>query len=121
FVHNAQPELGTLGLLDPNAEDLLSAVRQDAKRDVDRLVAHEALVADLDPNGIEKHQWVADIERPVLPFRNLVQHRIGDRRDQVGRDINAVEFLEVAADFPDSSRQSPETGAGIWQLVSDRR
>ena len=31
--------------------------------------------------------------------RNLVQHRIGDRRDQVGRDINAVEFLEVAADL----------------------
>src|ERR1700741_4380017 len=83
------------------AEDLLSAVRQDAKRDVDRLIAPEALVADLDPNGIEKHQWVADIERPVLPFRNLVQHRISDRRDQVGRDINAVEFLEVAADLPD--------------------
>src|SRR4029077_14050324 len=99
FITRSQ--LGTLGLLDPNAEDLLSAVRQDAKRDVDRLVAHEALVADLDPNGIEKHQWVVDIERPVLPFRNLVQHRIGDRRDQVGRDINAVEFLEVGADFPD--------------------
>jgi hypothetical protein len=33
---------------------------------VPALVAHEALVADLDPNGIEKHQWVADIERPVL-------------------------------------------------------
>ena len=35
----------------PNAEDLLSAIRQDAKRDVDRLVAHVALVADLDPNA----------------------------------------------------------------------
>ena len=99
LVHDAQPELGAFGLLDPDAENLLGALRQDAERDVDRLVADEALVADLDPNGIEEHQRVADIERPVLPFRHLVQHRVGDRRDQVRRDIDAIEFLEMAADL----------------------
>ena len=88
-------------MFDPDAENLFGAVRLQTQRNIDRLVAHEAFVADLDPDGIEEHQWVVKIERPVLPFRNLVQHRIGDRRDQVGRDINAVEFLEVAADFPD--------------------
>src|SRR5712691_12269451 len=62
LVHDAQPKLGALGLLDPDAEDLLRALGQDAERDVDRLVAHEALVADLDPYGIEEHQRVADIE-----------------------------------------------------------
>ena len=99
LVDDAQPEFGALGLFDPDAENLLGAVRQDAERDVDRLVAHEAFVADLDPNGIEEHQRVADIERPVLPFRHLVQHRVGDRRDQVRRNIDAVEFLKMAADL----------------------
>src|SRR5262245_40589934 len=40
LIDNAQPELGALGLLDPDAENLLGAVRQDAERDVARLVAH---------------------------------------------------------------------------------
>ena len=62
---------------------------------------HEAFIADLDPNGIEEHQRVADIERPVLPFRNLVQHRVGNRRDQIRRNLDAVEFLEMATDFAD--------------------
>ncbi len=37
FVHDTQPELGALGLLNPDAENLLRAVRQDAERDVDGL------------------------------------------------------------------------------------
>ena len=32
LVDDAQPELGALGLLDPDAENLLGAVRQDAER-----------------------------------------------------------------------------------------
>ena len=28
---------------------------QNTQRDVDRLIAHEAFIADLDPNGIEEH------------------------------------------------------------------
>jgi hypothetical protein len=38
-----------LRLFDPEAEDLLGAVRRDAEGDVGRLVAHEAFVADFDP------------------------------------------------------------------------
>ena len=100
LVDDAQPEFGALGLFDPDAENLLSAVRQHAERDVDCLVAHKAFVADLDPNGIEEHQRVAQVERPVLPLRNLVQHRVSDRRDQVRRNLDAIEFLEMAADLP---------------------
>lgn len=37
-------------MLDPDAEDLLAAVSQDAERDVDGLVADKALIADLDPD-----------------------------------------------------------------------
>ena len=54
-LHDAQPEFGAFGLFDPDAGNLLGAVRQGPERDVDRLVAHEAFVADLDPNGIEEH------------------------------------------------------------------
>ncbi len=58
FVHDAEPELGALGLLDPDAENLVRAVRQDAERDVDGLVAHEVIVSDLDPDGVEEDQRV---------------------------------------------------------------
>ena len=36
FVHDAHPEPGPFGLLDPDAQDLLGAVRLDAKRDIKR-------------------------------------------------------------------------------------
>ena len=48
LVHDPHPELRALGLLDPYPEDFLGAIRQDAERDVNRLVAHEALIPDLD-------------------------------------------------------------------------
>lgn len=46
LVHDAQPEFGAFGRLDPDAQNLLRAVGQDAQRDIDGLVAHEALLSD---------------------------------------------------------------------------
>jgi hypothetical protein len=54
LVHHAQPELCSFRLLDPEAQHLARAVGQDAQRDVDGLVANEALVADLDPDRVEE-------------------------------------------------------------------
>ena len=59
FVDDAQPEFGAFGLLDPDAEYLLGAIRQDAERDVDRFVANEALAPDLDPDGVEEDERMA--------------------------------------------------------------
>ena len=118
-------------LLDPDAENLLGAVRQDAERDINRLVAHEAFVADLDPDGIEEHQRVAQVERPVLPFGDFVEHRIGDRRDQVRRNVDAVKLLKVTADL--AHRHPPrihrdhlpvearEPALIFWRSASGRR
>src|SRR4028118_1317307 len=39
------------------------------------------------------------LERPVLPLGHLVQHRVGDGADQVGRDLDAVELAQVALDL----------------------
>ena len=99
LVHDPQPELGALGLLDPEAEHLLGAVGADAERDVDGLVAHRALVADLDPQRVEEDQRVERLERPVLPLGDLVEHGVGHRADQVGRDLDAVELAQVALDL----------------------
>jgi hypothetical protein len=79
LVHDAQPELGAFGLLDPDAEYLLGAIRANAKRNVDGLVADKAFVADFDPYRVEENERIADIQRSVLPFRDLLQDRIGDR------------------------------------------
>ena len=93
LVHDSQPELGPVvgdssppdcclippTLLDPQAQDLARPIGKDAERDVDRLVPHEALVADLHPDRVEKHQRVAGVERAPLPLGHLLEHGIGDR------------------------------------------
>ena len=92
-VHDTQPELGALRLLDPQAQNRLRAVRQDAERDVDGLVPDEALVPDLHPDRIKEDQRITGLQRTALPLRHLFQDGIGDRRDQVRRDVDAVELL----------------------------
>src|SRR5665213_2562691 len=63
LIHHPEPELGALCLLDPDAEDLLGTIGQDAERDVHRLVAHEPLVADFDADRVEEDQRIAGVER----------------------------------------------------------
>ena len=43
------------------------------------LTADKALVPDFDPDRIEEDEGKDRIERPVLPFANLFENRIGDR------------------------------------------
>jgi hypothetical protein len=104
-------------LLDPQAEDLLAAIDAHAERDVDGLVAHRAFVADLDPQGIEEHQRVERFQRPVLPLGDLVQHRVGDRADQLGRDVDAAELGQGPLALPD--RHAP--GVHRHDLVVEAR
>jgi site-specific DNA recombinase len=99
--HHPQPELRPLGLLDPQPQDLLAAVGANAEGKVDRLVADRALVADLHPQRIEEHQGIDCLERPVLPLGDLVQDGVGHRADQVGRDVDAVEFRQMPLDLAD--------------------
>ncbi len=92
-------------LLDPDAQDLFVAVRQDAKCDVDRLVANEAFVADLDADGIEKDQGIDRIQRAVLPFGHLLENGVDHGRYEVGRHFDAVNLFQMRSDLPD--RQPP--------------
>src|SRR4051794_13763981 len=99
LVHDPQPELGALVLLQPQAQDFLGAVGADAQGDVDGLVPHQPLVAHLDPERVEEDQRIGRLQRPRLPCRDLVQHRVGDRADQVRRDVDAVQLAQVADDL----------------------
>jgi hypothetical protein len=53
---------------------------------VDGLVADDALVADLDAQGIEEDQGIDRLQRPCLPGRDLVEHGVGDGADEVVRE-----------------------------------
>src|SRR4051812_20224335 len=100
LVHDLQPELGALVLLKPQAQDLLRPVCPDAQGDVDRLVPDQAFIADLDPERVEEDQRVDRLQRPGLPGRDLLEHRVRHRADQVRRDLDAVELAQVADDLP---------------------
>lgn len=56
LVHDAQPELRALVLLQPEAENLLGAVGTSTECDMRRLVADDAFVADLDLERVEEDQ-----------------------------------------------------------------
>src|SRR3954469_15339161 len=83
LVHDPQPELGALVLLQPQAQDLLGAVGADAQGDVHGLVADQPLVAHLDPERVEEDQRIDRLERPRLPGRGLPQHPRGAGADPV--------------------------------------
>ena len=68
---------------------------------VDGLVPDHALVADLDPERVEEDHRIDRIEWPVLPFPHLVEDGVGDPADQVGRDVDGIEFAQVALDLAD--------------------
>ena len=69
---------------------------------MDRLVADDALVADLDAQGVEEHQRIDRLERPGLPGGDLLQDGVGDGADEIGRDLDPVEFAQVSDDLADA-------------------
>ena len=60
------------------AQDLLGPVGANPKGDVDRLVADQPLVADLDPQRIEEDQRIGRLQRPGLPGGDLLQVVVWD-------------------------------------------
>ena len=98
-VEDLHPELRALGVLDPQAQDVLAAVGQDAQRQVDRLVAHHGVLADLHPQGVEEHHRVHRLQRPRLPGRDLAHHRVGDLADELRRDLHRVHLGQEALDL----------------------
>jgi hypothetical protein len=99
LAEDGEPELGGLagGRADPQAQDLLSAVAVDADRHIDRPVGHHP-VADLHHQRIDEDHRVDAVQRPGLPLRELVHHRVSDPGDQVRGHLHAVDLAQVRAD-----------------------
>ena len=97
------PQFGELTLFSalsmPEAQDLLAAVGSDAERDVDGLVADDALVANLDPQRVEEDQRVDGLQRSDLPGGDLLQNSVRHRADEVGRDLDAVKLAQMPDDL----------------------
>jgi hypothetical protein len=67
---------------------------------VDGLVADQTLVPDLDPERVEEDQRVDRLQRPGLPGRDLLEHRVRHGADQVRGDLDPVQLAQVALDLP---------------------
>lgn len=90
FVEHLEPELRALGLLDPQPEHVALAVRLDAQGQVHSLVAHHAITADLYAQCVEEDHRIHRLKRSVLPAQGLGHHLVGDRADEIGRNLGAV-------------------------------
>ncbi len=108
-IHDAQPELGPLGLLDPHPQYLLVAVAGVTDGEIDRLVFDQPFVTDLHPHRIEVDDGIDRLQRPRLPGRQFVENGIGDLGDQFRGDLDAVEFPHVT--FAASVRLMPSYAA----------
>src|SRR5690606_14448427 len=84
LVKHLQPELGALGLLDPDAQHVTGAIGQHAERQIDRFVAHDRVVADLHAQGIEEHHRIHRFQWPTLP---------GDRSEEHTSELQSRENL----------------------------
>jgi NAD(P)-dependent dehydrogenase (short-subunit alcohol dehydrogenase family) len=99
FVEDLEPELGTLGLFDPQSQHFLAAIGPDAQGEVDRLVPHRSFVANLQPQRIEIDDGIHRFQRPLLPLLDFRQHFVGDGGDQVGRDGQPIQLQQMTPDL----------------------
>ena len=94
------PELRSLGVLDPAAQGVLAAVHVDTDGQVGDLGGHDPVVLDPNPDSIDVEDRIHLVERTRLPSLDLVDHDIGDVRDQFPRCVHSVHFPQMRLDIP---------------------
>ena len=73
------PELRTLGVLKPEAEDLAVTIQGDRHRQVTRAaLTTDPTVADLQHERVEEHDGVDVLQRPGLPRPRVLHDGVGD-------------------------------------------
>src|SRR6185369_14659810 len=96
FCDNLEPELGSLGLCRPHAEDFLDPLHGDGNGKVHGLVDYLSVMPHLDPDGIEVDNRVDLIERATLPEFDFFRYRIGNLRDQCWRYFHPINFFQMS-------------------------
>ncbi|CFU00855.1 Uncharacterised protein [Burkholderia pseudomallei] len=93
------PELRAFGGLDPQAQNVACAVRQDTQRQVDGFVAHQSFFANLHAQRVEEDDWVHHLERTSLPRGDLLHYRISHRTDELRGHLCTVLLRQKALDL----------------------
>src|SRR3954452_8475197 len=91
-VEGGEPELGALGLLPPDPEDLAVALDGDPDRQVAGAGADRAVLADLDHRAVEVGDRIDGVQRPCPPRLDVGEDGVGDAADRVALDLDAVEI-----------------------------
>ena len=99
FREDREPELHPLRLAHPQPQQLLVALEvQGSGRGRPRASAHGPGTAP-SRRRAQIHDRVHRIQRPAMPRPDVVQNRIGHRRDQRRRDLDLVQLLQVILDL----------------------
>ena len=72
----------------------------DAQRQLQRFVDHPLILANLQYNAIQINPRIERIQWAILPFNDLFDDLIRNLRNQTGRDLGALHFLESLDDLP---------------------
>lgn len=75
------------------------AVDGDRHGQVDRPV-RDLTIPDLDVDGIDEHDRIHPVERPVLPLGHPVEDLVGDGGDRLLRHLGAVHLGQMGGDLP---------------------
>src|SRR3954447_10845071 len=100
-VEDGQPELGALGFLPPQAEDLALAVAGDPQGEVAGAALDRAVLTDLHEHGVEVDDRIDRLQRPRAPRDHVVEDGVGDPADRVAPDVDAVELAQMRRDVTD--------------------
>ena len=90
-VEDGEPELGSFGLLPPDAERLAVALDGDPDGEIAGAGADRAVLADLDHQRVEVDDRVDRLQRPGAPGLDVFEHGVGDAADRVPADLGAIE------------------------------
>ena len=81
-VSNLQPELGALGLSNPQAQQLLLAGRVQPQRQVNRLACNLLVLPHLHRQAIQVNDRIHAVQGPGLPGNDVINDRIGHSGNQ---------------------------------------
>src|SRR5215210_7866959 len=115
IVEDGQPELGALGLLPPDPEDLALAIAGHAQSEVAGAVLDRAVLADLHEQRVEVDDRIDALQRPGAPRGDVLQDGVGDPADRVAPDVDAVELGQVRGDITDAHAAGVEVEHPVIQ------
>jgi len=78
-------QLGSLGLLNPDSQDILDTLQIYPDGQVGALIYHPSFTSHLDRCGIQIQNRIYLLERPALPFLDIIYDSIGNSRDEIRR------------------------------------